>query len=94
MRYLSVALLALAGCSSGIIGDPGTSYGPRGRGDGCDAAAYQYLVGQSRASLQGQVLPAPVRLIGPGTAVTMDHNPGRLNLRYDARGVIREVSCG
>ena len=89
------ALVALAGCSSGIIADPGTSYGPRGRGGAaCDAAAYQHLVGQSRASLQGLRLPAPVRLIGPGMAVTMDHDPGRLNIRYDAHGVIEEIYCG
>ncbi|HUF57098.1 MAG TPA: I78 family peptidase inhibitor [Thermohalobaculum sp.] len=94
MRILAIAALALAACSSGIIGDPGTSYGPRGRGDGCDAGRYQTLVGQPRASLQGQSLPAPVRLIGPGTAVTMDYAPGRMNIRYDEQGIIVEVYCG
>ena len=94
MRILAIATLALAACSSDIIGDPGTSYGPRGRGDGCEAARYQSLLGQSRSALQGQALPAPVRLIGPGMAVTMDHNPGRLNIRYDESGIIREVYCG
>lgn len=94
MRILAIAVLGLAACSSDIIGDPGTSYGPRGRGDGCEAVRYQPLVGQSRAALQGLALPAPVRLIGPGMAVTMDHAPGRLNIRYDESGVIREVSCG
>lgn len=94
MRILAIAALTLAACSSGIIADPGTSYGPRGRGDGCDAARYQTLVGQPRTTLQGMSLPAPVRLIGPDTAVTMDYDPGRLNIRYDEQGIIVEVSCG
>ena len=95
MRLSALALLALAGCSSDIIADPGTSYGPRGRGGtACDAGAYQHLVGQPVAALESQGLPQPVRLIGPGMAVTMDHNPGRLNVRYGERGIIREIYCG
>ena len=88
-----LAFLALAACSSGIIGDPGTS-GPRQRAESCGAADYRHLVGQPRSAVQGVPLPPDVRLIGPDTAVTMDHAPGRLNIRYDASGIIREVSCG
>ena len=95
MRLAALALLALAGCSSDIIADPGTSYGPRGRGGAaCDAAAYRHLLGQPVAALERQSLPRPVRLIGPDTAVTMDHDPGRLNVRYDERGLISELFCG
>lgn len=88
------ALGALGACSSDIIGDPGTSYGPRQRAESCGAADYRHLVGQPRSAVQGLPLPRDVRLIGPDTAVTMDHDPGRLNIRYDASGIIREVFCG
>ena len=88
------ALCALAACSSDIIADPGTSYGPRQRAETCGAATFQHLVGQPRTAVQGLPLPRDVRLIGPDMAVTMDHAPGRLNIRYDEGGIIREVFCG
>ena len=95
MKPLTLAAaFALTACSAGIIGDPGTGPGaPDAPGD-CGAYALQYLVGQSRDVLASMTLPAPVRTIGPDTAVTMDFNPQRLNIRYDEGGIIREVYCG
>jgi hypothetical protein len=34
------------------------------------------------------------RMIGPGTMVTMDHRPDRLNICFDERGVITRVYKG
>jgi hypothetical protein len=36
----------------------------------------------------------PVRVIYPGTAVTMDYSADRLNFEVDRSGRISRVSCG
>jgi hypothetical protein len=61
--------------------------------DSCGAAALQGLVGTpvDQADLSAH---APLRVIPPGTAVTMDHRPDRLNVETDAGGVITRVFCG
>ena len=38
--------------------------------------------------------PAGRRVIGPNTAVTMDHVPARLNLETDANGRLTRAYCG
>ena len=94
MKSLTLAAaLVLAACSPAIIGDPGTGPGDRPQSL-CGADAYQHLLGKPKRTLEGVPLPTPVRVIGPDTAVTMDHVPERLNIRYDTIGIIREVSCG
>lgn len=35
-----------------------------------------------------------VRVIHPGDAVTLDHNPRRLNLVVDGSGAITDATCG
>ena len=34
------------------------------------------------------------RIIGPDTAVTMDHRPDRLNIEVNGSGIIERVYCG
>ena len=62
-----------------------------GRGRGADD--YQGLVGQPLAAV---TLPAELdaRIIGPDTAVTMDHRPERLNIALSGSGIIERVYCG
>lgn len=38
--------------------------------------------------------PEGTRLIPPGTMVTRDHRPGRLNVETDAAGAVLRVACG
>ena len=59
--------------------------------DLCGAAALQALIG-SAAGDHG--FPDGTRIIPPGTAVTMDHRPGRLNVETDGGGVITRIYCG
>ena len=40
------------------------------------------------------LLPERTRIIPPGTAVTMDYIPDRLNLEVDDQGLITRVYCG
>ena len=83
MRPL-LLLPLLAACAPG-----GALPGP----DACGASGYRGLVGQPLAAV---TLPAALndRVIRPGTPVTMDYDPTRLNLRLDAEGVIVAVDCG
>ena len=64
---------------------------PPTQDDACGAAVLQGLVGQLVA---GQSFDAPSRIIPPGSAVTMDHRPDRLNIETDAQGIITRIYCG
>ncbi|MEM9797743.1 MAG: I78 family peptidase inhibitor [Pseudomonadota bacterium] len=61
--------------------------------DLCGAANYQSLIG---ANIAAVTLPADLnaRVIGPDTAVTMDFVLERLNVEFDAAGIIQRVRCG
>ncbi|TVP70910.1 MAG: hypothetical protein EA339_11670 [Rhodobacteraceae bacterium] len=60
----------------------------------CIAPRLQGSVGQRIATLDPVQLPDPKRIIGPGTAVTMDYRPERLNVQHDAAGIIIRIFCG
>jgi hypothetical protein len=59
--------------------------------DGCGAAGLQDLIGQA---VEDKSFDAPVRIIPPGSAVTMDHRPDRLNVETDDAGIITRIYCG
>ena len=80
---------ALAGCEAAIVAQPSDS-----SADLCNAASYDTLVGQPRNILDVMRFSGPVRIIGPGDMVTMDHNPARLNIDIDASGRIAKFHCG
>lgn len=60
----------------------------------CRAGHYAGLVGQPLASFDTSKVTGPVRILAPGSAMTMDHNPGRLNVYHDAGRRITQVTCG
>lgn len=62
--------------------------------DACGAGPLQYLVGQKGPVLAPMELPAGTRVIPPGTAVTMDYNPSRLNIDLNEADRITRVYCG
>lgn len=62
--------------------------------DQCGASDLQYLVGQRGRVLDGMRFSQDLRVIQPGTSVTMDYRADRLNIRIDDRDVIVEVACG
>ncbi|WP_395543657.1 I78 family peptidase inhibitor [Neotabrizicola sp. sgz301269] len=66
---------------------------PEPNPNACGAAELQFLVGQNRSVLAMMTLPAPVRVIEPGTAVTMDYVESRLNIELDAKNRITRVYC-
>jgi hypothetical protein len=90
MRRLSAAILfVLAACEPLPPGPP-----PLPPPDACGAAALQGLLGQPASVLQTLRFAAPVRVIRPGMAVTMDYSAERLNIEIDAAEIIARVTCG
>ena len=93
MRKAMVILALLAGCNGAE--EPGDDPGRvvDVEENACGADGYQGLLGSNIAAV---TLPADLnqRIIAPGTMVTMDYIPTRLNIRTDAEGVIVEVYCG
>ena len=62
--------------------------------DACGAGPLQHLVGQKGPVIAPLELPAGTRVIPPGTAVTMDYNPSRLNIDLNEADRITRVYCG
>ncbi|HEV7232857.1 MAG TPA: I78 family peptidase inhibitor [Sphingorhabdus sp.] len=65
----------------------------------CDAAAGQYAVGKAftdtlAAEVKKKAGAATMRVIAPGTAVTMDYRDDRLNISHDEKKTITKIDCG
>ena len=85
---LSVVML-MAGCAMAPVSTP-SEPAPRR----CDAAASQALVG-SHVGAVDFAPGAKVRIVCTTCPATLDHQPDRLNVRFDqASGIIRTVDCG
>ncbi|WP_225028700.1 I78 family peptidase inhibitor [Xinfangfangia pollutisoli] len=81
--------LGLSACVDPSLPQPEPEPDP----NACGAADLQFLVGQKRSVLAMMSLPAPVRVIEPGMAVTMDYNADRLNIELDEQNRISRVYC-
>ncbi|MDP3401199.1 MAG: I78 family peptidase inhibitor [Brevundimonas sp.] len=67
---------------------------PDGMADTCGAAESQSLIGRNVAAVSF-ASDANVRVACTTCAVTMDYNPGRMNVFFDQdAGVIERVTCG
>jgi len=62
--------------------------------DSCGAQGLEHLVGQPAQVLDSMRFGGPVRILQEGAPMTMDYNPGRLNITKDAAGRISRVWCG
>ena len=82
-RLACILALALSGCVPAPTGMPGP--------DACGAPGLQGLVGKDVAAV---TVPPGTRVIYPGTPVTEDYSPTRLNLDVDGSGRITGVWCG
>jgi hypothetical protein len=72
--------------------EPGNLIGPPARGD-CGAEDYQGFVGSPLAAISYPSDLRP-RIIEPGMAYTMEHNPERMNIEVDEAGTVVRVYCG
>ena len=92
---IGLAPLSLAACVTVTAPD---SAQPQGEGP-CRAEAAQSLTGQTASAETGARALAltgarSLRWGPPDSAWTMDYRPDRLNVRYDKRMAITEVTCG
>ncbi len=88
--FIAAGLLALAACQTAPTGEEQMTDQP----PSCIAPDLQGSVGQRLSTLDQTQLPEPKRIIGPGTAVTMDYRSDRLNVQHDANGIITRIFCG
>jgi len=62
--------------------------------DACGAGGLQQLVGQKRAAFDESAIDGPLRVVPPGSAMTMDYRADRLNVELDEDGRITRIWCG
>lgn len=105
----AIALAALIGAGAGAARANGADSGDRAApdqvadqvadpipapaDDSCGAAALADHLGAPAADL-GTALPAGARLLPPGSMMTQDFRPDRVNLDLDAEGRITRIWCG
>ena len=85
--FLGIGAVALAACHPEAETPPEMA-------ESCGAEALQHLVGQPRSAFESQNIDAPTRILPPGSAMTMDHRPDRLNVDLDEDGRISRIWCG
>jgi hypothetical protein len=101
-----LAMLALAGCSTGgtdkapAAASPATAASPAAASDGrCDSDLAKFAVGQTASSAllqqaQQRSGAQTARILRPGDIMTLEYRSQRLNLNVDAQGVVARVNCG
>ncbi len=91
MRFIGViVLLSLTAWIPGE--DPPSRQGSEA--DTCGAAPLQLLVGMPYEPRDFEQEGRSMRILPPGSAMTMDHRVDRLNVDLDEEGVIKRIWCG
>lgn len=93
--------LALAACGAApppVPTAPELPPVPAPAQDSCGAAAHAHLVGRPATALERVLILRQVRLIRPGTPVTEDYSPTRINFHIatppDAPEYLTAITCG
>ncbi len=98
MRFVAVLIgvFALSGCD-----EPGTGHAPAPENpseppavDTCGAEKLGNLIGAPKSDVEAMTFTQPVRIIGPGDAVTMDYSPVRINFMIDDTKTVTDITCG
>lgn len=91
----ATAFATLAACQMGTTTTVNEATPPaRTGGDACGANDVGFMAGMRVADVQFDTAERPVRIVGPNSAVTLDHRPERLNVKIDASERITGFSCG
>lgn len=92
MYSLAPVFLLLASCANAVgetpVAAPAAIALSTCRGEGLED-----MIGQPVADNMGR-LPKGTRVIGPGTQITHDYLPDRLNVETDANGIVTRLTCG
>ena len=91
IQLLGLAAVGLLAAACAPVESPPANDGPsQGK-----AEQYQRFVGRHRSELPARPAGETWRVTCTTCAVTMDYNPGRLNVFYEeSSGIVREVKCG
>ncbi|WP_333605903.1 I78 family peptidase inhibitor [Novosphingobium sp.] len=97
LTFALAGLLALAGCAAESL-PPESSPPPVAEDTDCGARMLGAYVGHKATD---EVMAAirqwrgdnPVRMLRPGSAMTMDYRPGRLNVFLDNQDRIEKFGC-
>jgi hypothetical protein len=95
-RSMLIVLAATVLSACGSLGDSPTTGISQAQ---CRAAGAQAVLGKTADDhVVGDAIVASgamrSRIIRPGSSVTMDHDPLRLNIEVDAENRIRRMVCG
>jgi hypothetical protein len=90
-----LAILALVGCTTTQAPPPsGPGFPADPSGDTCRSAQHAALIGQSEAAIGAAGVTEPYRVLKPGSVVTQDYSPARLNIHMNTAGTITRLTCG
>jgi len=87
-------MLALAGCTQAEADSEKPILTGDATEESCGLTEAEALVGQDKSAARTLTHQGPIRVIGPGQAITMDFSPSRLNIEHDDAGKITRVWCG
>ena len=92
---LSLCAFAVSACTAGGT-EPEAM--PPPPSEGCGAEQLSAYVGQPAseevlARIRAWRGEHPIRVLKPGSAMTMDYRPERLNIYLDDSGIIKEFKC-
>lgn len=91
-------LAAMAGCTAQTAVEPAPIPPVASESPGCGAEQLGAYVGRDAtddtlAAIRGWRGENPVRVLKPGSIMTMDYRPNRLNVYLDDKGRITEFKC-
>lgn len=97
--FVASSLLAIAlGACTGAQPEASLPAPPTAEGPGCGADQLGSYIGRKAtddvvAAIQAWRGQSPVRVLKPGSIMTMDYRPDRLNIEVDAQGTITRFRC-
>lgn len=94
LMCLSFAALTACGAISPSPSVPVAPPLPDAANDSCGAIQYGALIGQDATALERVLILGQVRVIRPGTAVSMDFRPERINFAIGSGNRIMRIYCG
>jgi len=95
IQILSLAAAGLLAAACAPVENGGAPMPPEDGPTQCRADQYQRFIGRNRSELPPKPAGETWRVTCTTCPVTMDFNPGRLNILYEqSTGIIREVKCG